>query len=274
MEQTKENSILTINRAVSDGQRMRSTSTDCECPVCRGTGWAFVEENGMSYARECDCGIRKREVLGKKLRFASIPEAFSGVRLDNFRQDIYRLDESRLVIEKDCKAINWWLEHIDEMKEQGMGLYLYSDTKGSGKTRMAASIANELIYSKGMMVKFATSVQILNEIKASWSQEDGITEHQLLADLSKAEVLVIDDFGIERVKDWIEERLYHIINSRYINRTITIFTSNSMIGELDYDDRITNRIKEKCFPLAFPDESVRDYIAEENHNRIRAVMAS
>ena len=55
---------------------------------------------------------------------------------------------------------------------------------------------------------------------------------------------------------------------------ITIFTSNSMIRELDYDERITNRIKEKSFPLVFPDESVREYIAEENHKRIRAVMAS
>ena len=101
-----------------------------------------------------------------------------------------------------------------------------------------------------------------------------MTEHQLLDDLSKAEVLIIDDFGIEKVKDWIEEKLYHIINARYINRLITIFTSNLPIERLDYDDRITNRIKEKCFPLVFPNESVRDYIAEENFSRLKEIMAS
>ena len=101
-----------------------------------------------------------------------------------------------------------------------------------------------------------------------------MSEHQLLEDLSKAEVLIIDDFGIEKVKDWIEEKLYHVINARYINRLITIFTSNLPIEDLEYDERITNRIKEKCFPLAFPDESIRDYIADDNFNRLKTVMAS
>ena len=253
---------------------MRSISTGCKCPKCQDSGWEIVEENGNSYARECSCGIRKREVLGRKLKFANIPDAFKEVRLDNFRLDVYRRDDSQTIIEKDCKAIGWWLDDIASMKEQGMGLYLYSSTRGSGKTRMAASIANELIYNKGMSVKFATSVQILNEIKASWNREDGMTEHQLLDDLSRAEILVIDDFGIERIKDWIEEKLYHIINSRYINRLITIYTSNLPIDCLEYDDRITNRIKERSFPLAFPSESVRDYIAEHNMSRLKAVMAS
>lgn len=256
------------------GQKMRSISTGSECPICKGSGWAFYEKDGASYARECECGIRKRELLGSKLKFANIPDAFKEVCLENFRRDVYRRDDSKVIIEKDCKAIDWWLDDIASMKEQGMGLYLYSSTKGSGKTRMAASIANELIYNKGMSVKFATSVQILNEIKASWNQEEGMTEHQLLDDLSRAEILVIDDFGIERIKDWIEEKLYHIINSRYINRLITIFTSNLPIDGLEYDDRITNRIKERSFPLAFPNESVRDYIAEANFSRLKEVMAS
>ena len=263
-----------MDHLTGSGLRMRSTSTDCDCPKCKGSGWEIIEENGNSYARECSCGIRKREVLGRKLKFANIPDAFGDVRIEKFRRDIYRREDSLKIIEKDLKAIGWWLENITEMQDQGMGLYLYSGTKGSGKTRMAVSIANEFIYDKGLSVKFATSVQILNEIKASWNQEDGMTEHQLLDDLSKAEVLIIDDFGIEKVKDWIEEKLYHIINARYINRLITIFTSNLPIEGLDYDDRITNRIKEKCFPLVFPNESVRDYIAEVNFSRLKEIMAS
>lgn len=245
-----------------------------ECPVCKGSGWALTEEGGLLYASECDCGLRKNQILSSKLNFANIPEAFRNVRMDNFRKDVYRQEASLTIIEKDCKAINWWLDNINEMQERGTGLYLYSSIKGSGKTRMAVSIANELIHCKGKSVKFATSVQILNEIKASWNQEDGMTEHKLLEDLSRAEILIIDDFGIEKVKDWIGERLYHIINSRYINNAITIFTSNLPVDALEYDDRVTNRIKEKCFPLAFPNESVRDYIAEDNINRLKAIMAS
>ena len=100
-----------------------------------------------------------------------------------------------------------------------------------------------------------------------------MTEHQLLDDLAKAEVLVIDDFGIETVKDWIAEKIYQIINSRYINKLITIFTSNLSVDELTYDDRITNRIREKCYMLAFPNESIRNYIGERNMAELKAAIA-
>ena len=252
---------------------MKSNYTGLKCPKCSGSGWILSEENGVTFAKECDCGTRRKDSLRNSLQFANIPDTFAEARLDSFRKDIYRREESRVIIEKDCKAIKWWLDNIQVMKEQGTGLYLYSGAKGSGKTRMAVSIANELIYNKGISVKFATSIQILNEIKASWKETEGLTEHQLLDDLSKAEVLIIDDFGIETVKDWIEEKLYHIINTRYINRMITIFTSNLAMDDLGYDDRIINRIKEKNFPLTFPNESVREYIAEDNLNKLKAVMA-
>lgn len=100
---------------------------------------------------------------------------------------------------------------------------------------MVTSIANELIYEQDMSVKFATSVQIINEIKASWDKEEGMSEHQLLDDLAKAEVLIID--------------------------------------ELAYDDRITNRIRERSYMLAFPNESIRNYISERNMAELKAAIA-
>ena len=256
------------------GPMRNENSMDCKCPICNGTGWeSYVGENGYDYVRECSCGLIKKDVMAKRLSFANIPDAFKEMRLSNFRKDVYRNKESSKIIEVDCKAVNWWMEELERMKAEGMGLYLYSNCKGSGKTRMATSIANELIYEHGMSVKFATSVQIINEIKASWDKEDGMSEHQLLDDLSKAEVLVIDDFGIETVRDWIVEKIYQIINQRYINKLITIFTSNLSVDELSYDDRITNRIREKCYMLAFPNESIRNYIGERNMAELKAAIA-
>ena len=75
---------------------------------------------------------------------------------------------------------------------------------------------------------------------------------------------MIDEFGTELPKDWIGERFYSIINSRYQDKLITIFTSNLSLEALQYDDRITNRIKERTFQLPFPEESVRERIAEKN----------
>ncbi|WP_242999322.1 ATP-binding protein [Enterocloster lavalensis] len=205
--------------------------------------------------------------MENKLEFANIPAAFKALELKTFRLDVYRQDESRKLIKDACAVIKYYLDNLEDMRKNGMGLYLYSGTKGSGKTRMAASIANELIKTKRLQVKFAGSMQIVNEIKATWDDRDR-SESKLLTALASVQVLVIDDFGTELPKDWIGERFYSIINGRYQDKMITIFTSNMSLSDLRYDDRITNRIKERTFQLHFPEESVRDLIAEQNRREL------
>jgi DNA replication protein DnaC len=155
------------------------------------------------------------------------------------------------------------------MKAEGIGLYLFSETKGSGKTRMATSLANELMQEHDMTVRFTTSLDILSEIKATWNNDAEFKSgSQLLHYLNTAEVLVIDDFGTEATKDWIDERFYQIINTRYVNKLITIYTSNYSLDDLQYNDRITNRIKERVYQVRFPEESIRDGIAAARERRM------
>lgn len=260
-------------------QRMSEThsqnkSNDClvgneECPICHDTGWEFVKDGGQGTCVECKCGIRKRQIMKNRLSFANIPESFTDVRMSNFDETVYKDSNSKKKIRTAVGAVKYWLDSFLGMKERGMGLYLHSETNGSGKTRMAASIANELIYEKKIQVKFSTSLQILNEIKASWDNKDReYSESKLLDFLCTTEILIIDDFGAEQVKDWIGERFCQIINSRYVDKKITIFTSNARPDLLKYDDRTTSRIKERTFQIPFPEESVRDIIARENMNEL------
>ena len=133
---------------------------------------------------------------------------------------------------------------------------------------MAASIANELINNMDMQVKFAVSTYILSEIKRSWGKDSLYTENSLIDALTASQVLIIDDFGTENVNGWVGEKFYHIINERYINKKVTIFTSNESLKTLKYDDRITNRIKEMTYQIQFPEESVREYIAQRNNEEM------
>lgn len=188
-------------------------------------------------------------------------------RLSTFKETVYMKSDSRLIIKGAINSVNYWLENLDEMMKRGIGLYLHSNTKGSGKTRMAVSIANELL-DRQIQVKFATSLQIINEIKSTWERNSEINESKLLEQLSTTTVLIIDDFGTEQYKDWIGERFYSIINHRYIDNKVTIFTSNYNLKNIDYDERIVNRIKEKTYQIPFPEESVRERIAEENRKEL------
>lgn len=240
------------------------------CPYCAGTGWESYEkrdEDGVyEYYKPCRCKLFEKHVANVRLKFLNIPDGYRHCRLKDFRQSVYRTEQGRKTAKQVMLAVKFWLENFGQMQESGKGLYMFSRAKGSGKTLMAAAIANEMRLGYDIQVKYATSVQVVNEIKASWDDRDG-GEHKLLDALSATEVLVLDDFGVEqesREKGWINERFFHIINQRYMERKITIFTSNRSIDALQYDERITNRIKEITFQVPFPEESVREAIAEYN----------
>ena len=231
------------------------------CKLCGGIGWIIDENNN---ATSCKC--RKEQILNNRIQFAKIPEAFKDIRLDTFSLKYYRDKDT---ISSVVKMVKYYLDHLDEMISEGVGLYLYSNTKGSGKTRLATSLANELMYKHDMSVRFATSLDIISAIKATWEQsEETTTESKLINALTTVEVLVIDDFGTETHKDWIDDKFYQIINRRYIDNLITIFTSNYQLDELEYDDRIVNRIKERVYQVKFPEESVRDGIAATRQQKM------
>lgn len=199
------------------------------------------------------------------MKFANIPDKYKDATFDNYKTNIYSDPGKMEQIKKLCGT------YAAEYKEKAKGLFLHSDTKGSGKTRMAATIGNVLM-ANGVTVKFATSSSILEEIKKTWSKTSEYTESRLVDDLILAEVLVIDDFGAEKPKDWINDKFYYIINERYINERTTIYTSNFALKDLDYDERICNRIKETCYQIHFPEESMRDKQAAYNMHQLRGMI--
>jgi len=199
-----------------------------------------------------------------------IPETYKDVTLNDMKIKYYTKEDSRHIIKAAAGRIKGYLDDLYTNIDDGMGLYMWSNTKGSGKTMFAAAIANELINEHRRYVKFATSLDILDEIKATYgrkSYDNESAESKLLKDLASAEFLIIDDFGTERATDWAGEKFYQIINKRYINKKVTIFTSNYDLKTLKYDDRITNRIRERSYIIQFPEESVREFKARMNEKK-------
>ena len=195
---------------------------------------------------------------------ANIPVIYQDAHLGNFRTPIYSDQDTVRLMNKIIKV---WYQNFKENFEKGKGLYLWSSTKGSGKTRMAIILLNEILDSHRIFGYFATSTQIINEIKNSWN-DDTQSESELLTKLSKYRVLVIDDFGTELPKQWINERFYHIINERYNHRKLTIYTSNHDLDSLLYDDRIIDRIYESTYVVQMPEESIRRKLAMEEQRKL------
>ena len=98
---------------------------------------------------------------------------------------------------------------------------------GVGKTHLAVAILRELI-GKGVPCLFYESGSLLKKIQDSYNPISKTSELRVLAPVYEAEVLVLDELGSTILTDWVRDTMYQIINTRYNDKKLTIFTTNRL----------------------------------------------
>lgn len=94
---------------------------------------------------------------------------------------------------------------------------------GTGKTHLAAAIANKLI-NDGRPVICMTMIDILESIRRTFNGNG--SEAEVIRRYKTAPLLIIDDMGKEPPTEWAISTIYNIINGRYEAYLPTIVTSN------------------------------------------------
>lgn len=134
------------------------------------------------------------------------------------------------------------------------GLYIWGKV-GTGKTIQACNLLVDIkkhLWLNGQNnwdLKFISLSKVIQQIKNSYNNSE-ITEMDILGPILEADVLVVDDIGVQgKVSDWLFDILYQIVNYRYEQIKFTIYTSNmnlNKLGELLEDYRIPSRIGRSC----------------------------
>lgn len=181
----------------------------------------------------------------RKVR-AMMPFEFMELTGKDFDWTKYKAD-----ITEAKKMVNKYIIYYELFKKNGMGLYIHSGTKGSGKTMLSCCILNEISKRHTGSVKFVNILDFLEMTKKSYDGDESVKA------LYDASLLVIDDIGVQMSKDWIDTVLYRLINERYANRLPTIYTSNIPAERLKMDDRIIDRIESTTYQVELPEESIR-----------------
>src|SRR5207249_7661386 len=92
------------------------------------------------------------------------------------------------------------------------------------------AILKECIFTRGAHGLFYTTSDLMALLRSTYTGEEAATESQVLRTMTAADVLVLDDLGRERATEWRDEMLHLIVNTRYSERRLTIFTTNFEIG--------------------------------------------
>jgi len=183
------------------------------CPLCDDTGWKPVDENGIRRVVRCDCW---REQVGQsRLVDANIPKRYLHCTLGNFTA--YNESLERAVAQAKRVA--------DEFPAATRGLFLEGQP-GVGKTHLAVAVLKQLIQTTAARGVFYDTRELLRVIRSTYDPSIRTTELQVLRPVTNADLLVLDDLGAEKTSEWVDETMNLIVNTRYNEGRLTIFTSN------------------------------------------------
>lgn len=112
---------------------------------------------------------------------------------------------------------------------------------GRGKTTMAYAIAREA-FLMGKDTEVVVSPALFDSLRSPESAQ-GAMERACAVDL-----LVLDDLGSERHTEWLEERMFLLVDHRYQWKRPTIITSN--LPQEVLEERISSRILGRLFDNA------------------------
>lgn len=260
---------------LSDGEVRRiieALQESAECEKCTGypchkkinAGFEpvvrIVENYGLNIAaKRCKHYVEhfRQMAMERNFKYAKIPPRYKGKTFAD-----YSTDNANKAAVEFAKAV----------LTQGYSGAFFHGNVGTGKTFLAALIAQDFIHA-GKSVLFEKVADLLTEFYAVYRGQGG-SEDSLLEDLYNVDLLVLDDFGLEKATQFVGATLCKILDARYNRQGVTtIITSNYDLKQLEArlnkptdlstgdfclnGSRIYDRCMEICKPILFKGNSRR-----------------
>jgi DNA replication protein DnaC len=237
MPQERAANLSLVSPQVLDFQEPASFDEDEICPKCFGAGLEVVAGKG---ARVCEC--QKKNAQDKLIKKSKVPKRYYNCDFTGYK----------VSTPSQQKAFNFAMKLAMEYPAIERGLLL-TGTVGVGKTHLAVSIIKALT-ERGFSSLFYEFGSLLKEIQDSYNPNTKSSELKILSNVFEAEILVLDEIGASKPTDWVKDTMAHVINTRYNDRKLTIFTTNyaddrKLDKEETLEDRIGVRLRSRLFEM-------------------------
>jgi DNA replication protein DnaC len=220
--------------------RARGLAGDPDCPLCHGLGYLRrdLPIDHPDFGKLSICTCRQGQVaqlIHNRLFAISNLEHLQHLTFENFQSrgrvglGPWQADSLELAFNQSrqfAQTLNGWL--------------LLQGGFGCGKTHLAAAIANFTV-GLGVPTLFITVPDLLDALRFAYDNPESTFEERF-EEIRNAPLLVMDDFGTQNATPWAQEKLFQIINYRYIEHLPLVVTTNLLLEQIEA--RIRSRLED------------------------------
>jgi DNA replication protein DnaC len=166
-------------------------------------------------------------------------------------------DQTRLV-QSEKGNLQGALRKAEEFADRPGGWLVFLGQFGTGKTHLAAAIAHYR-RERGDEVMFITVPDLLDYLRVAFGPNVPVSFDQRFQAIRSVSFLVLDDLGTENATPWAQEKLFQIVDYRYVAGLPTVITSAKELEKLN--ERIQSRLLDsrRCtiFAITAPSYALR-----------------
>jgi DNA replication protein DnaC len=133
---------------------------------------------------------------------------------------------------EDQRSLERAFEAARQFSESPEGWLVLTGSYGSGKTHLAAAVAN-FRASQGQPVTFVVVPDLLDHLRATFSPSSDTSYDRRFEQIRGAPVLILDDLGTQAMTPWVKEKLYQLFNYRYNAALPTVITTADPLEDID-----------------------------------------
>lgn len=244
----KLNNLVFLKNLSAEMQEKLKYIPDCNCLEKEKK----IQEEQLERERQQQCITRKLKAFWD---ISTIDEKFSKSTFENAD-----MSSSVMALSK---------RYTDLFISKGyapVGLFFHGQV-GTGKTFASACISNALTKAKKTVMVLSVGLYI-NKIQREWAE----AENDVLKYVKECDLLVIDDLGVEKISEFVKDKVFMLIDTRYRTEKPIIVTTNLELTnegltskqieqqlsiESRFGSRISDRLTEMCQVCAVTGKSKR-----------------
>ena len=237
-------------------KEVRYIPDDGICPKCDsikrdhpGVEQVLIARGLMDYDEEahkyrpntpimrCKCAEEKTQAIHRIEQAANLPFSVRGALPRSFVAGTFTN-----FIERDGAedAFNMCQDYVNENTAP---ILVLRGPRGTGKTHLMEAVGRELI-ARDMTVRYERVPALLSRIRSSYDHAYPEAAEDDMRRCHLAQLLMLDDLGSEKSSEWVQEKVFELIDERYGTGRLLIVSTNDSYASLSANlgERVASRL--------------------------------